>query len=289
MPRERPANGPTEILEAAQLEEFASNGMLLLKGFYDLATEIEPIQRGIHCIIGMMIEKNRLAIDQPRFSPHTFDAGFQQLIAANRAFGGEVYDAVKQLPAFVRLAASAKHDAIMAQLRRTDLPGVAAGGYGIRIDNPREDKFRANWHQEYPAQLRSIDGLVFWSSLVPITEEMGPVQICVGSHRDGLVQVHTRDPRNPEKTGAYALTLADEETRVARYRKIQILSGPGDLLVMDFLTLHASGHNRSARSRWSMQTRYFNYRNPKGIEIGWRGSFAAGEDLAKIHPELIVN
>jgi hypothetical protein len=280
---------PDAPLSAAQVAEFRDNGVLVLRGFYDLCREIEPIQRALHQIIGLCIARHGLPIAQPPCVPAEFDQGYEDVIGADRAIGGEIYDAAKQVPAFVRLAVSPRHDAILAQLRHPALPGVAAGGFGIRIDNPFEDRYRANWHQEYPAQLRSIDGLVFWSPLVPVTEEMGPVQVCPGSHREGPVPVHLKDPSDPQKTGAYALRLADEERRLARYPVVSLPAAPGDLVLMDFLTLHASGHNRGRRSRWTMQTRYFNFRDPTGQRIGWKGSFAASEDFRKYHPELVAD
>ena len=80
-----------KILSDAQIDEFSNNGVLIIKNFYDLNKEILPIQKAIHSIIGILITKNGLSIDHPHFSPATFDAGFQKLIAANRFFGSEVY------------------------------------------------------------------------------------------------------------------------------------------------------------------------------------------------------
>lgn len=277
------------FLSPEQVQEFSENGVLVLKNFYSLSNEIEPIQRAIHGIISIIIRKYNLPVEQAPFTPENFDSGYQQIIAHDRKIGGEIYDAVKQIPAFIRLVASERHDALTCQLRNTQLPGIAAGGYGIRIDNPHEEKFRAVWHQEYPSQLRSIDGLVFWSSLVPVTQELGPVIFCPGSHKKGLVRVHTKDPRNPEKTAAYALVLENEEELVASYPQIAPLTDPGDVVIIDFLTLHASGSNVSNRSRWTMQTRYFTFTEPTGVKIGWKGSFAAGVKFSDIHPELIVD
>lgn len=273
------------LLSDEQRAEFLRDGVLVIRGFYDLERDIWPILRGIHSIIGLVIDKYRLAIQQAPFSPATFDSGYQELIAANRAYGGEVYDAVKQIPAFVRLVAHPLHDQLLLELRgEKAIPGVAAGGYGIRIDNPGEDRFRANWHQEYPSQLRSLDGLVYWSPLLDVDEELGPVCFCLGSHHDGVVPVHSIEQGG--KTGAYALTLQDEQARITRYPQIAPLTGPGDLVVVDFLVLHASGHNRARRSRWSMQLRYFNFTEPTGRGHGWKGSFAAGANFLEIHPEL---
>jgi len=277
------------ILNEQQIEEFCRNGVLVIPGFYDQASAIKPIQQGIYDLIGLLIQKYELDIDRPNFSPDTFDAGYQKLIAADRLYGGEVYDGVKQIPAFIRLVSNPLHERIFSELRANSNPAVAAGGYGIRIDNPYEEKFKANWHQEYPAQLRSPDGIVYWTPLIPVTPELGPVELCLGSHRDGPVPVLTRDSRNLEKRGAYSLTLENEPELLARYEHIAPLTSPGDLIVIDFLTLHASGDNHTDRSRWTIQFRYFNFNDATGIRHGWKGSYAAGVDFRSVHPELCAD
>ena len=95
--------------------------------------------------------------------------------------------------------------------------------------------------------------------------------------------------RDRDKTGAYGLTLVDEEARVANYKKTAPLTEPGDLVLVDFLTLHRSGKNVSDRSRWSMQLRWFNFVEPTGRKLGWPGAYAAGKDLRAVHPELVVD
>lgn len=277
------------ILTDEQVQTFHRDGLLVLRNFYDRATEVEPIQRGIHALIGLVIAEQGLEIRQEPFSPDTFDSGYQELIAHDRSLGGVIYDAVKQIPAFIRLVSNDRHEAVMQRLRETDLAAVAAGGYGIRIDNPNEEKFRAGWHQDYPAQFRSLDGLVYWSPLATVTEALGPVEFCIGSHQDGLAPIRTKDDRNPDKKGAYGLTLDDEAGRVAKYEHTAPLTNPGDLVVIDFLTLHRSGANRAKRSRWSMQMRWFNFEEATGRRIAWAGSFAAGNDLRSVHPELVVD
>ena len=275
------------LLSDSQRDAFARDGVLVIPGFYDLARDILPIQCGIYDIIGLVLDKYRLVVERAPFSAETFDSGYQALIAANRAYGGEVYDAVKQIPAFVRLVAHPGHDQLLRELRGpTALPGVAAGGYGIRIDNPGEDRFRAHWHQEYPAQLRSLDGLVYWSPLLAVSEEMGPVRFCLGSHRLGPVAVTSREEGG--RSAAYALVLHQEQERITPFAQVAPLTAPGDLVVVDFLVLHASGYNRAQRSRWSMQLRYFNFNEPTGRAHGWKGSYAAGVDFRNIHPELFI-
>lgn len=277
------------LLSQAQRETFAEAGVLVLPDFYDLTRELEPVQRGIHAVIGQVMARHGLSDSRPSFERESFDAGYAELIRRGRTLGAEIYDAVKQLPAFVRLVAHPAHEHLMRGLRPGCVPGVAGGGSGIRIDNPGEDHFRAMWHQEYPAQLRSLDGLVFWAPLVPVTPEMGPVEFCIGSHLAGPQAVHAGGADDPKRKGAYALTLKDEATLLARYPRSAPLTRPGDLVIIDFLTLHASGRNRGVRSRWSMQFRYFNFADPTGRAHGWKGSFAAGVDFRTVHPELCAD
>src|SRR5450432_2446290 len=172
-------------LSAAQIATFEREGLLVLAGFYDLESDIAPIQAGIHAVVGQVMKRHGVADTRGPFVPERFDDGYQELLALDRSWGGEVYDAVKQIPAFIRLLGNPSHERVFRFLREGAIPGIAAGGYGIRIDNPNEDRFRAAWHQEYPSKLRSRDGLVFWSPLVPITNAMGPVQFCPGSHAEG--------------------------------------------------------------------------------------------------------
>jgi hypothetical protein len=237
-------------------------------------------------VIGEVMRRHGVPDTRAPWSPATFDDGYLGLIAADRRWGGEVYDAVKQIPAFVRLVGHPDNEALVRALRPGCVPGLAAGGHGIRIDNPDEDRYRAHWHQEYPAQLRSLDGVVFWSPLLAITPELGPVTLCPGSHREGPLPV--REEAVGARSGAYALRLADEAAVVGRHPQLAPLTRPGDLVVMDFLLVHASGFNRAGRPRWSMQFRYFNFAEPTGRAHGWKGSYAAGVDFRRIHPELCV-
>jgi Phytanoyl-CoA dioxygenase (PhyH) len=275
------------VLDQTQIDQFRRDGYLILKGLYD-PQDVAQVCKGIYDVIGQVMQRHGLVDSRLKFSVDTFDAGYTDLIRADRRLGSEVYDAVKYIPAFWRIVANPAHAALITLLRPNSVPAVAASGCGIRIDNPAEDKFRALWHQEYPAQLRSLDGLVFWSPLVPITESLGPVALCAGSHKEGALPVLRLESSASGRSGAYALQLANEQSLIAKYPQSSPLTNPGDLILMDFLTLHASGFNRSERSRWSMQFRYFNMAESTGQAHGWKGSYADGVDFASIHPELIV-
>ena len=119
------------LLTSTQKRRFARDGFILLRGFYDLRRDIQPIQRAVHVIIGLVIRRHGLRIRQRPFASNRFDSGYQELIAANRAAGGEVYDAVKQIPAYIRLVADPRHDRLLSELRRGSVPraGYRSGSH----------------------------------------------------------------------------------------------------------------------------------------------------------------
>jgi hypothetical protein len=277
------------LLNHYQIETFNQDGFLVIPNFYS-DTEVTPILFGIWEVIGEVIESSQVLLQSDRsiFSGSRFDRGYVELIHHNRRLGGIIYDAVKQIPAFIRLVSNEKNEYIFQSLRPNSKPGIAGRGYGIRINNPFEEKYRAPWHQEYPAQLRSMNGIVFWSPLINVVPDNGPVDICVSSHKLGPLPVHRLDPSNPEKQGAYALRLKDEEHVIKDFEITSPCSNPGDLIIMDFHLIHRSGKNISHRALWSMQFRYFDFSESTGKKHGWPGSFTSGLDFQTIHPELCV-
>jgi len=273
-----------DILKQEQIDEFQKNGVIVIKDFYNIKNDILPIQKAIFNIFGLIIKKYNLAIELPEFQSSNFDHSYNEIVTISRTYGSEIYDAVKQIPAFLRLISSPRSEELFTQLRQTDMAGIGRASYGIRIDHPHEDQFRSQWHQEFLFQPQSIDGVVMWTPLVPVTADMGPVRTCVGSHKDGLRKCRKYGAYS-NKSGAYKIGLVDEEKVVASYQQSAPLTDPGDLILMDYLTIHQSGINISNRARWSIQSRFFNFRDPAGIQIGWKPSVTIGTDIEAIFPE----
>ena len=275
------------ILTENQKKEFFENGFLIIKNFYDVENEILPIQKSIYQIIDFVIARHSLDITREPFKGHNFDNNFQELIALDESFGAEIYDLTKQIPSFIRLISSKKAEDVICLLRNTNAPGIGQASYGIRIDNPLDEKFRAHWHQEFIFQPQSMDGIIFWTPLLTVSKEMGPLNVCLGSHKDGLC-IYDKTKYDSKKSGAYTIGIHDEKNIVSKYKKYHLECEPGDLIIMDFLTIHQSGLNDSNRSRWSVQSRFFNFKEKIGAKIGWKASVTAGSDVEKIFPENFV-
>ena len=276
------------MISSEERRFFQSEGYLLIKGFFDYQDEILPIQRDAYEIIGLVAERHGVTLSRAEFSPEKFDADYYKLLETDRRYAGEMYDLTKQIPSFLRLISNQRSEALFRQIRGTAHAGIGASSYGIRIDNPNEDKFRSHWHQEFLFQPQSIDGIVFWTPLVPVREDMGPVIILPKSHKDGLC-IYSRGTTYAEKSGAYQIGIHDESAIVSKYEQVAPLTEPGDLLLMDFLTIHASGENRSDRSRWSVQSRFFNFRDPVGMKLGWKASITTGTLVEDLFPDNFIS
>lgn len=269
------------------LRKFQQDGMCVIPGFHDVEREIRPIQKGIYQIIDLVAKRHGIELQREPFQGNNFDNGYLQLLAKSRAYGAEIYDLIKQIPAFIRLISSPESERLFSFLRNTDSAGIGKGSYGIRIDIPDEESFRSQWHQEFIFQPQSIDGLVFWTPLVEVSVEMGPVIVCAGSQKDGLCQ-YSKGGAYSAKSGAYKIGIHDEENVVAKYEHVAPLTRPGDLIIMDYLTIHQSGFNVSNSTRWSMQSRFFNYNDPVGMVIGWKESVTAGAAIENIFPQNFI-
>ena len=275
------------MLKEQHVRQFQTDGFCVIPGFYDLASEVRPIQKAIYNIIGLVAKRHAVSLQREVFNGDNFDSGYLELICKSRSYGAEIYDLVKQVPAFIRLISSPVSEQLFCELRKTDSAGIGKGSYGIRIDNPMEEEYRSQWHQEFVFQPQSIDGIVFWTPLVKVSAEMGAVVACAGSHKNGLCQ-YTKSGVYSGKSGAYKIGIYNDDEVVAGYKHLAPLTNPGDLIIMDYLTIHQSGFNVSNSARWSVQSRFFNFNDAVGMEIGWKGSVTAGAAIENIFPDNFV-
>jgi ectoine hydroxylase-related dioxygenase (phytanoyl-CoA dioxygenase family) len=213
----------------------------------------------------------------------------QRMAERDRAGLGVVYDAVRKVLPFWRMLGSARMSHIVEVLLGTPHVGVAFRGAGIRMDLPFEDRWRSEWHQEYHSQMSSMRGLVAWFSLSAVDRSMGPVDLMLGSHREGALPVRCLDPLNTRKDYTQTFEIDGLSELGRRYEIASFETEPGDVVFLDFMLLHRSGFNRSTegRSRLTCQVRYFDMTEPTGIKHGWVGGWQDGHNFAEIHPELV--
>lgn len=106
---------------------------------------------------------------------------------------------------------------------------------------------KLGWHQDFPSiPADRAEAVQFWLALVPITPDMGPMVHLNGSHRSmpgGMVAEIGEDAEQlyPELF---------EQYEVSEPHSYQ----PGDAIFHHGLTWHASGENKTDRTRWAMSS-----------------------------------
>jgi hypothetical protein len=216
-----------------------------------------------------------------------FDDGFVELNERDREFGGTIYRACRRITPIHQLATSRVFIEIAKGLMETDLL-ISNGIMAVRIDQPNEDKFLFDWHQDYPFIQDSLDGVVFWMSLHDVDETNGWLRIIPGSHKRGLLPLRITDMDNTQGNRAHSMKI-DDLSVVDEMPHLNVPLKKGDALVFNTLLLHCSQPNRSDRARWTIQVRYGNFRHPTAIEKNWPGTQKMGLHFEASHPEYVVD
>jgi ectoine hydroxylase-related dioxygenase (phytanoyl-CoA dioxygenase family) len=262
----------------ADLAQFRRDGFVVVRNLFSPAQQ-QPVLDGIE----------RLLDAKCKGLEGDLHAKVLELARRDRLALGKVYDAMRKLQSFWALAGSDALGTAASALLASDTVGIAFRGAGIRLDLPDEDKWRSPWHQEYPSQISSPRGVVAWFSLVPVTADMGPVNIAAGSQREGLLGVRCGDPMNRAKDYTGQFEIPNVEALLERYPVVSSETGSGDVVFIDFMTLHQSGFNRSAsRSRVTCQVRFFDMAEPVAISHDWVGGWQEGGDFTRLHPEKVL-
>ena len=122
----------------------------------------------------------------------------------------------------------------------------------IRMDAPADKRNTAGWHQEM-SYIRN-NGLVVWIPLSDITPDLGRVQVCPKSHREGELKV-VQNKNLPSGVS----NVSDDEIEpeyIAKYSIMDVDIKKGDVLFFNTKLFHRSGVNTSNRIRFSCNTHH---------------------------------
>lgn len=258
---------------------FEEQGFLYVERYFS-ESEIVRLLSDIHRLIGLVLEREGLQHSRQPFDPENFDSGLEVLMEKSRKLGALIYEAVKKIPSHLILASHERNVEVAKFLLGAEFVGFASRGWGLRMDHPDEDTFLTQLHQEYVSQICSPRGLVLWSPLRNVDAETGPAVFYPRSHREGVFPIEVTG------AGSYGLKIREETALERRYDPLVPEVARGDCMIMDFLLLHKSSPNRSKRTRWALLSRYFDFSDPTGRQIGWAGGLQEGNSFEKIFPEL---
>ena len=168
---------------------------------------------------------------------------------------GSFYDTIQSSINLYNIVANKRLINIVSKISGLSKENLSFNGENVRMDGPYDKKNSLGWHQDraYYFQNRDGDkGLVCWIPLSKIFNELGPLEICKSSAKDGFIKVI----RKKYKKKGYSPQFKINERMVKKYRKIRVLADLGDILLINKNTIHKSGKNTSKKFRFSLQIRF---------------------------------
>ena len=242
------------MLSADQLHRFQENGYLIVRQVLG-DTQLAPIRRVMERAVdrqarqwhaqGLIEDRCEGEPFETRYAalrtqpPATFSNSWRRILVSP-----EIY-AVWQYPQLIGLLRRLIGDELYASAIWNGRPRA-----------PRQSIQTVDWHQD-AHYMQDYDPLAdrligVWLPLVPVDEHSGCLQVIPGSHRNGLRPAVRLERNN-------LVGLADRE--LAGQQPVSCSMTPGDVLLFTELLYHRSKENRSLRTRWSLDVRYFDATN----------------------------
>lgn len=276
---------PEDHFSAACLQHYQQQGWVLLKGFYDLTSDLLPIHIDVNQLIAAKVTE--LALDLPIevMGPINHDA-FLAICDRERSKAGEIYRATRHLSSTHKLLVK-ENNLKLAQLLMGTCHVNVLPYVPLRIDVKGEEKYLFDWHQDFPYTQGSEDGIVIWAPLFDVLNNEGGIKFIPGSHKNGIEPVIIADKQNSNENGAHTVRLPAAE-RFDAQQAFTLDVRAGDVLVFSTLLLHKSLPLQKQQIRWTTQLRYANFMHPAAVQKGWPGGMIEGCWFEDIYPEYVV-
>jgi len=157
----------------------------------------------------------------------------------------KIYSFLPSVPDLYRFATQ---DCLIDNIKMLGLHSPALGTVPlVRIDRPKEEKFLTPWHQDYWYSYASLDSVVVWIPLGPLTKEHGKLNVAINTHKNG--EVKYREFVEGNEPYVADLDIKQEQT-------LEVEVNFGEILIFKQSLLHKSGYNQSDSCRVSMQLRF---------------------------------
>jgi len=208
----------------------------------------------------------------PGFLPRVDLDRFEKEFAQLRDCGyepAEQYDICSQITSFLRIISSPEIAAAATSLMPGSGPLYCFTSRCL-VAPPNDERRTYGWHQEVFYTIPGSRFVQSWAPLIePSTVENGTIEVCVGSHKAGVVRQDWI-----EREG-HATQIIVDPVAVDQYEQRTIEMQVGDLLLFDGRLFHRSGKNTSPRTRYSMvgmyhDTAHAGFRGPKPL-LEYRG------------------
>ena len=244
-------------------ESYNKNGFVLVKNLLS-KSNIKKIQKTI-------LNRSKSYLENKKKFNSIYDKGFHlELIKLKKTEPkkfGSFYDSIQKSLQLYSIICEDKLIKYICKLTSLNEENISFNGENIRMDLPKDKLHHLEWHQDRSYYFQNRDGnkgLVCWIPLIDLSMKSGPLQVCLGSHKDGFVSNYKKIRKNKKHSF---------QRKVNPKNKYKILSQPlkeGDVLFMNKNTIHASGKNTSDLIRFSLQVRVHDLMDPDYLSFRYK-------------------
>lgn len=131
-------------------------------------------------------------------------------------------------------------------------------------------------HQDFPSIQGSLDGLVIWIPLVDVDANRYPLEVIPGSQKYGVL------PSIESNSSSW-------EVKPECYNEVDFIPVEcevGDVIFMNYFTVHRSSQNGDHRLRLACSTRYDNPDEKTFIERAYPSAYVRSVSREQLFPEL---
>jgi ectoine hydroxylase-related dioxygenase (phytanoyl-CoA dioxygenase family) len=187
-------------------------------------------------------------LEPDAYTGREFGAAIAALEDKAHRFVSELYDITANLPEFLRLVAKPEHAQLVNQVlgRAKDAP-LYTMTYRCRIDPPQDTIVLAEWHQEVFFSVPESRFVLVWAPLIrDATVGNGAMQVCVGSHRSGIVKQRWAQPEGRHRQMYIDAGLINSHEQMSIELKV------GQIVLFSPYVIHRSGINSSDEVRFTL-------------------------------------
>jgi ectoine hydroxylase-related dioxygenase (phytanoyl-CoA dioxygenase family) len=264
------------------LNELRKNGYIKIKNFFS-QKQIKNIQNEFFSLSKKLYKQHYNKGFEKNINDD-FDSYCIESFKKKNDFSSRFYETCKKLNSFHEIFYEKKTKNLLKKIFKKKSYGILNRGYGFRFDYPNDKKFLTQLHQDYTSNLGSPIGYVFITPLKNITKNMGPIRVYPGSHKAGIRNIKVIKNKNIRITRSFEIEVKKKD--LLKNSKTITLN-TGDLLVIDFLTLHESTQNFSKKIRFTMIYRFIDYDNQISINNFVPNGEQDGNYFDQFHKEKI--
>jgi ectoine hydroxylase-related dioxygenase (phytanoyl-CoA dioxygenase family) len=258
----------------SEFNKFNTEGFVVKKKFFS-KSEILTIQKKISEIIINVSEEINIKSKKKDFY-FLINNTLPKIYKKNKKMGSYIFDTLSRLNIFRDLTNNKKTINKICEILKINKKDLLSAKFSLFLFTKLHKNHAIGWHQEsaYYSDpnfkefqfIKKTNSLFTWIPLTKTYPGNGALILKPGSHNITSLK-HIKNNFNNRYKGSWnkrgEIYIKNFEKISMKYKSKTISSNPGDIIFVDFNTLHKSGINKSNKTRVGVIMRFGEKLDPK--------------------------